>query len=216
MANRRLTGCWPVREYGQQGFTLLELLIASAIAALLAVMSYVAVDQVIHLKEDVDARTRQETAIQRALWKLSTDLYQMAPRPVRDEYGQWRPALQWDGLALRFTRLVTGPVPEGASGVMRVVYRLEDGQLVRRSWSHADRLPDTPAQRLILLKGVRDWTVQLVDRNRMPQLDWPPLTPQGMLDLTALPRAVAIKLTLTDGREITRWVSGVDALEARP
>jgi len=200
----------------QSGFTLLELLVASAIAALLAVMSYEAIDQAVRLKTRADEQAQRQRAIERALWKLSVDLYQLAPRPVRDEYGQLRPALQWDGRTLRFTRLATGAQPSPETGVQRVMYQLEAGALVRVRWDCPDRTTDTPAQRLVLLQGVRDWSVQLVDERRAFQLDWPPLTPQGRLALTALPRAVRVRLTLADGTVLTRWISGVDTLAEAP
>lgn len=197
-------------QEAQRGFTLLELLIASAISSLLAIISYAAITQVVHTKRAVEVQAQRQQAIQRALWKLSIDLYQMAPRPIRDEYGHLRSALQWDGVTLGLTRLITMPEPEATTGVMRILYQQEGQALVRRRWLYADRLPNTPAQRLVLLKQVRDWAVDFLDNQGVYHQVWPPLNTQGAMYLTALPRAVKIRITLNDGRVLTHWISGVD------
>lgn len=75
------------------GFTLLELLIAIAIFALLALGTYRMLDSVLASDRATRAQEQQLRELVRAMAAIERDLQQVNPRPVRDAYGEWRGAL---------------------------------------------------------------------------------------------------------------------------
>ena len=71
-----------------RGFTLLELLVAVFIAALMAAMGYAAISQVARQRGSVQAEQRSIDALSRAMRVMTLDFAQTAARPVRDALGR--------------------------------------------------------------------------------------------------------------------------------
>ena len=77
----------------QQGFTLLELLIASIIFAIMAVMAYGGLDNVIRNSESSQQALKRLQQIQQSVSVLNRDFSQIVPRSIRDEFGNLQPYL---------------------------------------------------------------------------------------------------------------------------
>jgi type II secretion system protein J len=78
-----------------RGFTLLELMVAVFITAVVLSMGYGAVNQALANHEVLEARQERLRAVQTAMRLLTQDFTQLAPRPVRQPLGDgWLPALQ--------------------------------------------------------------------------------------------------------------------------
>ena len=78
----------------QCGFTLIELMVAVFITAILLSMGYGAVNQALASHEALNTRQERLLAVQTAMRLLSQDFTQLAPRPVRQPIGDgWLPAL---------------------------------------------------------------------------------------------------------------------------
>ncbi len=143
---------------GSDGFTLIEVLIALTIAALIATAAYTALSTVMTGVEANRAAAERTWEINRALMFLSRDLRQFADRPVRDEFGELEPALQGGPVArfmLSFTRRGwhnTQGFPRSA--LQRVNYVFEDDALWRESYPVLDRAANTEPRRVRLLDGV--------------------------------------------------------------
>ncbi len=162
-ANCPTTGQWPsagMTSPPAAGFTLIEVLIAMAITALVSVIAYTSLSTVMSGVESLRENTDRIYEVNRALMIISRDLRQFANRPVRDEFGELEPALTGGLLAryaLSFTR--TGwhnPNGHPRSNLQRVNYRLEEGGLWRDSYAVLDRAPDTEPQTVLLLDAVDD------------------------------------------------------------
>ena len=74
------------------GFTLLELLIAIALFALLGLGTYRMLEAVLQSDEAVRAQELQLRELSRAVWAFERDLQQVIGRPIRDEFGDERNA----------------------------------------------------------------------------------------------------------------------------
>jgi general secretion pathway protein J len=141
-----------------RGFTLLEVLIAMAITALVAAAAYGGISSVLAGSERMQAAQTRLEDLNRALFFLNRDLRQFVDRPVRDDYGEQQPALSGGPLAyfpLALTRAGwhnTQQLPRG--DLQRVHYYLEDGALWRAYYPVLDRLPGTPRLETRLLDGV--------------------------------------------------------------
>ncbi len=147
----------PSRKAAGAGFTLVELLIALLLFALLSAAATAL------LSFGVDARARSSerldelAALTRTRALLTADLAQAAPRLWRGDTGLSQPAFASDGSAgtslLRFVRRGwrnDGGAPR--SSLQRVEYRHVGDRLERLSWPRVDGgVPNAPA---ILLAGL--------------------------------------------------------------
>jgi general secretion pathway protein J len=70
-----------------RGFTLIELMVAVLITAIIAVMGYTALNQAATNRVQVEAQAARVLEVQRGLRALTQDIELMAPRPVRDPLG---------------------------------------------------------------------------------------------------------------------------------
>ena len=114
----------------QAGFTLLEVLLAVAITAMIGVGSAQLLNSIINAKQGVDIRSEKLASLQRFNMAVSRDIEQIINRPIRDIYGDEQAALRInDGdYPLEFTRAGwrNSPVAEDPrSELQRVAYRME-------------------------------------------------------------------------------------------
>ena len=191
-----------------RGFTLLELLIAVAIFAVIGVMAYGGLQAV--LAQQVIARDNADRfrEIQFAVQQLSRDLYQLQPRPVREELGDGaRNAILSDvrnRYPLEFTRGGwSNPLAQPRAAVQRVAYQLDEDRLMRLHWFVPDHtLAEEPVEREIL-SGVREFRLRFFSAAGWSD-DWPPGL--GAQDPTLLPTALEFILELEDWGEIRRLI----------
>ena len=180
-----------------RGFTLLELLVAVALLALIAAMAYGGLGSVMTSRGAVEAHLEALGALQTAMGMLERDLAMAAPRAVRDGLGGWEPALVSRPLRQRRLSLTRGgrPPPPALrrSALERVDYGIEGGILVRSSWRQLDRTPGDTPLRVELLEGVEGLALRFLDDQGQWQADWPPGDEERARG-TRLPAAVELRL----------------------
>jgi general secretion pathway protein J len=119
MASRRCQG----------GFTLMEVIVAIAIFALIGVASYRVLSSVTDADGRLELGAGQLRAFNRTIWLLQQDLEQLAQRPIRDAGGLSQPALRVDNgaeLPLQLTRAGrANPLELPRSNLQRVAWRLD-------------------------------------------------------------------------------------------
>ncbi|HHM04732.1 MAG TPA: type II secretion system protein GspJ [Gammaproteobacteria bacterium] len=189
-----------------RGFTLLELLVALSIFALVAALAYQALDTVLNAEAHTRERAERLGAVQRAFARLERDLTQAVPRPVRDALGGEEPALRGGGAGVEvFSLTRTGwrnPLERPRSHLQRVAYVYQGGALSRRSWPALDRGPGAEPYEETLLENVDAVDIRFLDAARQWQRFWPPAGAEE--DKTALPLAVELSLDLSDWGRLTR------------
>ena len=178
-----------------RGCTLIEMMVAVAIFAVLAVLAYAGLDAVLRQRAELDRHYRNLHALQRAYQVMQRDFSQAAPRGVRDELGGPLPALRGDpsGRVVAVTR-AGYPNPAGVrrSQLLRVRYVLRDQQLLRLQFPVLDRAPVGLPRPDVLLHGVRSLRLRYLDTSGNWQRSWPPVGATA----TTLPRAVAVTVQL--------------------
>ena len=166
------------------GFTLLELLVALAIFALLAVMAYGGLASVLNTRAASDVHADELRALEFTFRNLQRDIEQWVPRDVRDPYGDSRPALRGGpayGVLLELTRGGwRNPAGLQRSTLQRVSYRLQDGALIRDQWLVLDPAQDSAVLAQPLLEeGVESVFIKFYDGQGQWHDAWPPLNVQN-------------------------------------
>ena len=141
----------------RRGFTLLEMLIALGVFAVIGLMSSQILSGIVDLSDTVRDRSDQLAELQRAMFIISRDIEQMTRRPVRDAFGDSTAAITIGEPLIEFTRRGwQNPLGSPRSELQRVAYTVADGDLVRQYWPLLDRGPDTEPVDQVLLRGVAD------------------------------------------------------------
>jgi general secretion pathway protein J len=193
-----------------RGFTLLELLIAVSVFAIMAVMAYGGLSNVISNSTSSEKSLERLHQVQLAMLKISRDFNQLSKRSIRDEYGNSTNYLmtgQGKGQGLdtiiEFSR---GGRPNPAellrSHLQRVAYKLEDNTLTRLDWKHLDRAQQSEPHEAVLLDDVDSVELRYLDSDNQWHPEWPPLNEPGSSGLTLV--AIEFKLVLKDWGELVR------------
>ncbi|HLD65025.1 MAG TPA: type II secretion system minor pseudopilin GspJ [Pseudomonas sp.] len=189
---------------GARGFTLLELLIAISIFALLGLGTYRMLDSVLRTDEATRKQEQSLRELMRALWSLERDLQQVIARPIRDNFADPRGAFLGESQALdgaaAFELTRSGwrnPTGVARSQLQRVRWRLAGETLERVYWVVLDRAVDSEPRVQKVLSGVESLAVRYLDPEGNWQTDWPPA--QNAQDgdddeLSRLPQAVELTL----------------------
>lgn len=194
----------------QQGFTLLELLIASIIFAIMAVMAYGGLDNVMSNSESAQQALKRLQQIQQSVAVLNRDFSQIVPRPIRDEYGIPQPFLSAGNNIDNLIELSRGgrvnPANLLRSSLLRIAYQFDDEKLVRLQWPQMDRAQETEAKKTVLLDNLDEVTIRFLDQNAEWQEQWPPLNVMSVAgsDNTTELVGIEIVLQLKDWGEIRR------------
>jgi general secretion pathway protein J len=186
-----------------QGFTLLELLVAMFIAAIMFAMGYGALNQALNSRDSVKEHQARLTELQTAMRVMEQDLVQLEPRPIRAPVGySWLPALQGSPVSQPVAQFTRGgwnnPAGLQRPGLQRVAYLLEDGTLKREYWNVLDPPQASPTVKRDLLTHVKSITLRYMDSSHQWQTQWPATTVAGgfAAEVSLRSRPIAIELTL--------------------
>ena len=216
-----------------RGFTLVELLVALFITAILFAMGYGALSQALTSRKEVDEQSARLTAVQQAMRVLEQDLELMQPRPARDPLGNGYEAavvvsqnapsatsaadsstMAQAAPLLSFTRGGwANPAGLPRSELQRVSYLVRDGKLIRQNLPVMDTTAATTVVERELLDQVDALSFQYMDESFAWSSSWPTpgmqmSTPQELW--RARPIAVKIVLSLKDTGVLTRIIEVVE------
>jgi general secretion pathway protein J len=195
----------------EQGFTLLEILIATAIMAIMGLLAYQMVGQARQGVEATGSHLDRLHEVQRAMHLLTSDFRTAAHRPVRETIGDgYRAALLRDPNSVALVELSHAGWPNGAGmprgTVQRVSYRLEERKLIREHWNVTDATLASPPIRRDLLTDVESLEIRYMNNAREWVTEWPPPGSAAKLASRMRPLAVEITLVLADYGELRRLI----------
>lgn len=205
----------------QRGFTLVELLVAMAIMALISVGAFSFLSGTSRTAERLATRQQELLALERLQGVIANDLAQWVDRPVRDELGDPLPGFVLEpGGAMEFTRRgLSNPLDRPRSDLLRVRYEVRGKRLWRLTWSTLDRLPGMrPLAAPLGPEGLSlRWRVQGGSNSKIEAV-WPPAesgaTGQSRAVLTqGAPEVVNLDMKLPPWGDIRRvyWMPGHEA-----
>ena len=160
-----------------RGFTLVEILVAIVILAIMTTLAYGAIANLrraFEVSRDEEARIKE---VELALHTLEVDWFSADPEPVRDALGERTlPAVQVDAREQAWFSLTHGSVGQSLGlnrgSQERVSYRLENHQLYRESSLLNAAQNALPQRRLLLGKVVRV-DIKLDAGNGVWVKEWP-------------------------------------------
>jgi len=197
--------------YSRAGFTLIELVVAIAIFAIMAAIAYGGLHNVLIARDQTEQNSKQLSQLQLAISWFGRDIEQIVDRGVRDEYGDPLPPVKGndiDGYVLELTH--TGwrnPANRARSSLQRVAYTLKDDKLIRAYWRVLDRAEDSKPLENVILNGVKAIEVRYLGANDEWHTSWPD-SAAGRLGTTtpqpAIPRGIEVNIDTKQFGKITR------------
>lgn len=195
----------PRRASAGLGFTLLEVLVAIAIVALIALLGYRAIASLTDSETRLTAEATRWRTLDLFFARLEGDLRQAVPRPARLS-DALAPACLGSTDAtgnslLEFSRAGPEFALEPDSAGQRLAYRLQNGALEVLYWASYDRPQGLDPTAYTLLDGVTSFQVSYLTQAGTWADTWP------LGGEAPLPRAVKVDLTLASGESIERWLA---------
>jgi general secretion pathway protein J len=189
-----------------RGFTLVEVLVAVAILALVATIAWRGTAAM----TDAEAKLARESArwqqLDAFVARLEGDVRLALPRAARR--GAAREPAWWTSVddaqgnsTLIFTRAGPDALDEPGVGGQRVGYRLHDGRIEVSYWPHVDNPLSAAPATYALVDGIARFRVLPLTGEGTFTDRWP--VPGD----TPLPRALRVEITLADGSVIERWLT---------
>jgi len=203
-----------------KGFTLLEVLLAMAITAMIGAMAAAGLSAAINAASRHGEMVRRLGEVQTAIGWVVRDLRQSVNRPIVDARGDKQPALVGgddEARLLEFTHSGWDNARgQRRSSLQRVHYRLDaDRNLWRDHWLVLDRIDDEDhLQQVKLLSGVQSFKVQFLNgsassaRQQTLGGEWVEQWPVNKGDLDKMPLAVQFDIDI-DGIGMIRRVVGL-------
>ena len=189
-----------------RGFTLIEVMIAMFIAAIMFAIGYGAINQALRDRDSLNVSQDRVTEIQRGMRVVAQDFAQAVARPARDTSGsgQLMPAMLANGssdVIVTFSRAGwSNPAGVQRPAEQRVRYRLVDGALIREHWLSVDPALNTEPRQRILLTRVKAIEIRFLDPvSRQWRTDWPAGGASGAVP----PNAVSLLMTRPIAIEFT-------------
>jgi general secretion pathway protein J len=192
----------------ERAFTLVELLVALAIFALLSAFAYRSLALLLDSREALERDARKWRDLALFVGRFERDVQALLPRPATGPSGTAQAALSSlidlggataRGLAL--TRSGASFQANALAAPQRIAYRLAEGRVERLTWQALDVGPRAEAAVTPVLEEVR----ALEFRFLPPGGDW--LGDWGLPGSgSAIPRAVEMTVRLASGERIVRVV----------
>ncbi len=199
------------RRYRSHGFTLLELIVALFVSAVMFAVGYAALMQATEQRDAIRSAQNELATLQRAIRLMTLDVTQSDPRPINDILGRGELAAllggDGSGRVLALTRGGEGDArSSGRPTLRRIEYRLEQGQLQRLAWPVLDPVAGVQPRVRVLLRGVRSIEFRFLDNEGQWSSVWPkPGASSAAGSLRQRPRAVEVRMD-TEAEGVLRRV----------
>lgn len=195
----------------QAGFTLIEILVATVILAVMGMIAFRGIAEARVAVVNAEGHLDRLRHVQRAVQLIAADFRNVTRRSVREPIGDgYRATMLRDPNGIALVELSRAGWSNGAGlprgTVQRVVYRVEDGKLIREHWNVVDPTLATPLVKRELLDGVERVEIRYLTAGREWIAEWPQFNNTRDFGDYERPLAVEVTLVLEDYGEIRRLV----------
>jgi len=180
------------------GFTLVELLVAIAIFAVLSLLGWKIFDYLLKVRDRNAQHEVQLFELQDGYQQILRDTLQIIPLSA-NQGGQLHPALELDNQVLRFSKAgVTDPLKQGLSPFERIEYRYDSEQkkLYRLKYSNLNTSNREQPLSSTLLSQVEQFQIMVLtpqEVTKWPEINLDPTKPE---EFRKLPKGIKIQLTV--------------------
>lgn len=193
-------GSGAARMHRASGFTLVELMVAIAIFAILSALGWKVFDYISKVKERNTMHEARLSQLQEAYQQILRDTIQAVPLTASSN-GNIQTALSLQGGRLSFSKTgVTDPLNQGIAPDERVeyAYRADEQKVYRLKYSNLNQAGNEQPDSSVLLDNVEQFEVLALNPQEMS--NWP--DPSADLSQAnaqqRLPRGLKIKLKVND------------------
>jgi len=187
------------------GFTLIEIIVAVAVFAVLSTLAYGGLNQVLKGQSVLQSSSNQIKDLQLTFRYLEKDINQLINRPIRNQYQDLQPAFVGDEeKAMSFTHAGwRNPGNLVRSKLQRVSYELSENTLKRHTWGHLDGAIAEDFFTTDLLEEVETIKLRYLDAANQWHARWPPLNTANNQQ-AGIPRAMELVIKVEKIDEIKR------------
>ena len=180
------------------GFTLIEIIIALTIFAIIATITASVLYQNTKIKERLEISANQFSQMQLAFSMLDKDIKQIVERQIRGNEMHLFPAFIGNPQYIEFTRGgIYNPMNlENRSTLKRIAYLCKRKQLIRRTWPILDTPNRQEYQDKILLTNVKKCTFKYIGMHNNIVPEWHQYTIRRQNQSITSPLPIAIQLSL--------------------
>ncbi len=186
-----------------QGFTLIEMVIAVAIFAVMMVIAFPGLTHIAKVGDQVGQSNRRLSELQFALTYLNRDWTQVSSRKILDQYGDEKPHIMIEDNVISFTHSGwSNLLQQKRSELQRVQYFVKENQLIRQYWVSLDQAPAEEPVSTVLIDGVESFAIYFIDSAEQPIEQWPSAV-QDQLRVD-MPLALKVEIDVTQFGQVHR------------
>lgn len=181
----------------KQGYTLIEVLIALVVFAILSTITSSILYQSFDTRKKINAQASQLNRLQLAIKIIENDTTQAIERSILGNELHSFPPFVGQSHYFEFTRngLTNLLGIEQRSTLQRVAYLCINHQLIRRTWRHVDTQNRKEFQDKILLQGLRQCSFAFLSHARQLLPEWREFAVQLNQKKETLPMAIQFTIT---------------------
>jgi len=187
-----------------RGFTLIEILIALTVFAILAAITSNILYQSFRTRERINEQSTRLSKLQLSVSFLQQDLSQFTERAIRVDDMRLLPIFSGQRNYLEFTR--DGNINPGASEqrstLIRIAYVCHQGKLLRRTWDALDTAQRKKYVDRILIDGLQECHFGFLNQALQLFTEWRADATDNTQNKEQTPKAVQINLIFATADEL--------------
>jgi general secretion pathway protein J len=182
------------------GFTLIEILIALTVFAILATITSSTLYYAFTARTRVNEQAERLNALQLAISIIQQDISQTVDRPIRGNEMRLFPGFIGQTQYLEFTRdgVINPESIEKRSTLKRIALVCQEGKLLRRTWTSLDPLDRNIAEDKELINNLSDCNFNYLNQNLQVLTEWREQALSQNQRKEPLPKAIQLNLKLND------------------
>ncbi|GIT82563.1 type II secretion system protein GspJ [Acinetobacter seohaensis] len=184
----------------KKGFTLVELLVAIAIFAVLSALGWKVFDYLAKVKDRNAMHEANLEQLQESYQQILRDTMQAVPLTANVK-GQQQPALVLQNGRFNFSKTgVTDPLQQGISPHERVEYqyRADEKKLYRLKYRNLHQTGNDQPESSVMLDEVEAFEIMVLNPNELSSWPESSIDTQQTEQLRLLPKGIKINLTVRD------------------